>query len=82
MKYLINVTELNTIPDNWTDTKSWPCEGVYLIKDEPALYYVNKWSVNYWSYAADHLQEYVVPEQQVPESLFLKAIAATHGKNL
>lgn len=84
MKFVIEVIQLDTRPEDWTTKTSWPGEGVYQVKNDTSLYAVNKYGVDYISYGeAMTATPYIKPEEQVSESLLLKAIAAaSRAENL
>lgn len=84
MKFVVEIIELDTRPSEWTTKSEWPGEGVYMVKGDTSLYAVNKYGVDYISYgdAFTHTP-YIQPEEQVSESLLLKAIAAaSRAENL
>lgn len=86
MKYVIEVIEVEKVPENWTDKNSWPAPGIYQAKNETySLYHVSSEtsSVNYISYPAKFLNDpYKEPGEAVSESLLLKAIAAAASRQL
>ena len=85
MKYIIDIIEIDSLPDNYFSRESWPSEGIFQVKSETySLYHVSGSSVNYISYPqkaflSNPFKE-TPKEPTVPELLFLKALAATHGK--
>lgn len=84
MKFIVEITQLDTRPTEWTTKSYWPGKGVYQIKDDTSLYVVHEYGVDYISYAEPfNATPYVKPEEQVSESLLLKAIAAaSRAENL
>lgn len=78
MKFIIEITELEKIPENWTDKTAWPGMGTYKVKTEPKyIYHVYEYGVNYIAQADDILNyPYKDPGESVSEALLLKAIAA------
>ena len=84
MKYIIEITEVEEQPKDWTNLSAWPSKGIFKVKNDTSLYHVGNYSVNYWSYGAESLQELPPkdPSPTVSEELLLKALAATHGKVL
>ena len=84
MKFIVEITAIDARPDDWTTKTSWPGEGVYMVKGDTSLYAVNKYGVDYISYGdAFTNTAYIKQEEQVSESLLLKAIAAaSRAENL
>ena len=77
MKFVVEIIVFDTRPDDWTTKSSWPGEGVYMVKGDTSLYAVNKYGVDYISFGEQFTHTpYIKPEEQVSESLLLKAIAA------
>lgn len=77
-KYVIEITTLNTRPDNWTSSDSWPGQGMYLC-DDGNLYSVTKQSVDYVFQSEPFMNHPITDDQlnpPIPEALLLKAIAA------
>ncbi len=85
MKFIIDITILDNRPGgaDWTSRSSWPEDkGLYYCKDTKDMYLVDSY-INYIgsNRAAEKLLENpYVPEAQVSESLFLKALAACNGR--
>jgi hypothetical protein len=85
MKYIIEITQVDSCPENWQDKKSWPSSGLYQVKGEEfALYQVYQYGVGYISYPDVFTSTpYEELGKAVSESLLLKAIAAAaHAKVL
>lgn len=87
MKYIINIIEIDSLPDNYFSRESWPSEGIYRVKSETySLYHVSESSVNYISYPQKAFLSNPFKETPdvptVPEELFLKSLAAINGKIL
>lgn len=85
MKYIIEITQVDSCPENWQDKKSWPLEGLYQVKNEEfALYQVHQHGVGYISFPyAFTSNPYKERGEAVSEYLLLKAIAAAaHAKVL
>lgn len=78
-KYVIEVTKLDSRPDEWTSKDKWPGEGLYICKGDTSMYSVGEYSVDYIGTAKPFLARLVTDEQLNPsitETLLLKAIAA------
>jgi hypothetical protein len=78
-KYVIEVTELDSRPDDWTSKDKWPGEGLYICKGDTSMYSVGEYSVDYIGTARPLLVRPVTDEQlnhPITETLLLKAIAA------
>ena len=86
MKYIIDIIEIDSLPDNCFSKESWPSEGIYRVKSETyCLYHVSESNVNYISYPQKTFLSNPVEETKeptVPELLFLKSLAAINGKML
>ena len=84
MKYIIDIIQIDTKPEDYFKRESWPSEGLYRVKDSDDLYHVYRYGVNYIGditlFTKTEYNENTNPT--VPESLFLKALAATHGNSL
>ena len=85
MKYIIDITILDQRPGDtdWTTRSNWPeAKGLYYCKDTEDLYMVD----NYINYIGSNraveqlMTNPYVPEAQVSESLFPKALAACNGR--
>lgn len=79
MKYIIEITQLDKRPDNWTAAVDWPGVGLYACKEDTSLYHVHKWGVDYISYMDVFVMRPVTDEElsrPITEDLLLKAIAA------
>lgn len=79
MKYVIEITELDKRPDDWTKPSEWPSLGIYICKHDTSLYHVYSYGVNYISYQDDFVKHPITEQQLAPaisEDLLLKAIAA------
>lgn len=79
MKYVIEVTELDKRPDEWTNKTCWPNEGLFICKGDTSLYHVYGYGVNYIAYQDDFVKHPITEQQLAPaisEDLLLKAIAA------
>ena len=78
-KYIIEVTTIETRPMEWTDCNAWPDVGLYIIKNENAIYHVTEFTVDYIGQHQILTKNPIVDEHLSPpitELLFLKAIAA------
>lgn len=82
MKYVIEITEIDTCPEGWADTSAWPkANRIYAVTSEPRyLYVVGEYSV---SLVYDKRVLCDTPHGEhdetvggISESLFLRAIAA------
>jgi hypothetical protein len=84
MKYIINIIEIDTKPEEYFKRESWPSEGLYQVKNSDEMYHVYRYGVNYISDISLFVKtEYVEnPNPTVPELLFLKSLAAINGKTL
>ena len=78
MKFIIEITEVDKCPENWTDKTAWPGMGFYKVKTEPnTIYHVYEYGVNYIAHANDILNNpYKDSGESISEALLLKAIAA------
>lgn len=78
MKYIIEITEVDSCPENWPERKAWPSNGLYQVKGESsAIYQVYSYGVGYISNAEMvTLKPYEELGESISESLLLKAIAA------
>ena len=77
-QYIIEITEVEKCPENWTHKTAWPGMGLYKVKtDRRTIYHVYEDGVNYILQADDMLKNpYKDPGESVSEALLLKAIAA------
>jgi hypothetical protein len=86
MKYIIEITELDKRPEDWTKVAEWPSQGIFACKDDTSLYHVYSYGVNYISYQDDFVKRPITDAELAPsitEDLLLKAIAAAaHAKTL
>lgn len=85
MKYIIEITQVDSCPENWQVKESWPSVGLYQVKGETySLYQVYQHGVGYISNQdAFTSTPYEELGEAVSESLLLKAIAAAaHAKVL
>jgi hypothetical protein len=83
MKYIIEITTIDELPENHFSRDSWSEEGIYQVKGDEYLYHVSRYSVDFIPNNKLFVKtEYHEPKSSVPEELFLKAIAASHGKSL
>ena len=73
MKYIIDIIEVDEQPKDWTDLSAWPSKGIFRVKNDTSLYHVGNYSVNYWSYGAESLQE--LPPTDPPRIKFVRTIA-------
>lgn len=84
MKYIIDIIEIDTKPEEYFKRESWPSEGLYRVKDSDEMYHVYRYGVNYISditlFTKTEYNENTTPT--VPELLFLKSLAAVNGKLL
>ena len=79
MKYVIEITELDKRPEDWTKVSAWPSQGIFTCKDDTSMYHVYSYGVNYISYQDDFVKHPITEQQLSPaisEDLLLKAIAA------
>jgi hypothetical protein len=79
MKYIIEITELDKRPEDWTKVAEWPHQGIFTCKDDTSMYHVYSYGVNYISYQDDFVKRPVTDAEfsnQITEDLLLKAIAA------
>jgi len=84
MKFVIEIVEIEKCPDDWTTKANWPGEGIYRVKEETNIYAVHSWGVSFIGNDEPFTKTpYIQPEEQVSESLLLKAIAAaSRAENL
>lgn len=83
MKYIIDIIEIESKPDDYFKRESWPSEGIYQVKGTDDLYHVYAYGVNYIGYTNAFLRNpYEDIKPSVPEELFLKSLAAINGKIL
>lgn len=77
-RYIIEITELEKCPEDWTHKSAWPGMGFYKIKNNfHTIYQVYEYGVSYIPEAGDILNNpYKDPGESVSEALLLKAIAA------
>jgi hypothetical protein len=52
MKYIIEIIEIDSKPEEYFKRESWPSEGIYKIKGTDELYHVYTYGVNYIGYNA------------------------------
>jgi hypothetical protein len=79
MKYIIEITELDDRPEDWTVKTAWPKEGLFICKGDTSLYHVYSYGVNYIAYKDDFVKQPITEQQltsSISEELFLKVIAA------
>lgn len=78
LKFIIEITEVEKQPENWTSKDAWAGPGFYKVKgDGMALYRVYEYGVDYISQPERILMNpYKDPGEAVSETLLLKAIAA------
>jgi hypothetical protein len=80
MKYIIEVEEVETCPENWTGVAEWPAVNrIYTVSDEPRYLYIvtaSTVSIVYDKTVLCHSPAPEFPQGQVSESLLLRAIAA------
>lgn len=82
MKFVIEITEIDKQPEDWTNFKSWPGVGIYKVKGDDSLYHV--YERHQYSSGVDYIpypelllrSEYEDRGELISESLLLKAIAA------
>ena len=83
MKYIIDIIEIDSKPEEYFKRESWPSEGIYQVKGTDELYHVYQYGVNYIGYTSAFINTpYKEPKASVPEELFLKSLAAINGKVL
>jgi hypothetical protein len=82
MKYIIDIIQIDSKPEEYFKRESWPSEGLYRVKDSDELYHVYRYGVNYISDISQFIKtEYIEnPKPSVTEELFLKSLAAINGK--
>ena len=49
MKYIIDIIQIDSLPEDYFKRDSWPSEGIYKLKDSEELYHVYRYGVNYIS---------------------------------
>lgn len=78
LQFIIEITEVEKCPENWTSKDAWPGHGTYKVKSEShVIYHVYEYGVNYISNPDDILSKpYKDPGESISETLLLKAIAA------
>jgi hypothetical protein len=79
MKYIIEIIEVETLPNDWTKMSSWPGPGIYKVKSESCVYHIaaDGYSVDYIGMPALFTKtEFVDHGHPITEALLLKAIAA------
>ena len=84
MKYIIDIIEIDSKPEEYFKRESWPSEGIFRVKDSDELYHVYRYGVNYIGDNSAFIETKYVenPTPTVPEELFLKSLAAINGKKL
>jgi len=80
------VTEVETVPENYYDAKSWNRTGVYYNENNNCMYFVGKYSVNTIYNPMEqrlfNIIEDTYESPKVEEQLLLRIVAASHGHNL
>jgi hypothetical protein len=78
MKYIIEIVEIDKRPENWTSAVEWPGPAMYVCKDDPSMYHVMDYAVNYIGEKKAFMTRPVSDAELNPitEDLLLKAIAA------
>ena len=82
MKYIIEINEIDTLPENPYNRQSWPSEGLYHIKSDNSMYCVDRYGVTYINNVSGFPKTEYEEEPTVTEKLFLKSLAAINGKTL
>lgn len=78
LKCIIEITEVQTRPDNWASKDGWDGPGFYKVKDDNScIYRVYEYGVDYISQPEHILNNpYKDPGEQISETLLLKLVAA------
>ena len=73
MKYVIDIIQIDTKPEEYFKRESWPSEGLFQVKGSDELYHVYRYGVNYISDINAFIKTKYVenPKPTVPEELFL-----------
>ena len=82
MKYIIDIIEIEKLPEDHFKRESWPNEGLFLVKSEGYVYHVYRYGVNFISDGEVFTRTKYEEMKSVPEELFLKSLAAINGKLL